>query len=119
MTELGQKVYARIPFKYAGVNLDRGQVHRLGGHRNDGKLLGLRYFMKFNSIEHKQFQCDNCGVQFVTDGFLIGHQKKTDCKAAEQKISTADTADIVDADPAKMVVDEAAAFTVDETTETL
>ena len=90
-----KRVVARIPFTYAGQNLDRGQVTRLGGHRNDEKLLGLKYFMPYDPNVYSLKPCDNCGRKFIDDASLFGHKRKEDCKADEQTISSSESEELM------------------------
>ena len=120
MAAVERKVFARKPFKYAGQDLDRGEILTLRATPRDEQLLGLRYLAPFVSNDHSVFQCDGCGRQFITELHRIGHrQKKGGCMSAEQKMTNADIADLLEIDPEKLKMPDDKPFSVDETTETL
>lgn len=113
-----RKMFARIPFLYAGQNLDRGEILMLKGTPRDEQLIGLRYFAPFVSKEHSVFQCDDCGRQFIGEGHRLAHRrKKGGCLAVTQKITNADTADLLEVDPNNLRMPDEKPFRVDETTE--
>jgi len=59
-----KKYWAKRPFGYAGVELDRGQVFELVGARNDEKLIRLGYIAP---VERKAetYRCAECGAEFI------------------------------------------------------
>lgn len=114
-----RKVFARKPFKYAGQDLDRGEILTLRATPRDEQLLSLRYLAPFVSSEHSVFQCDGCGRQFISEMHRRGHQKKSTCIAVEQEMTKADTADLLEIDLNKLKMPDDRPHQVDQTTETL
>lgn len=114
-----RKVFARKPFKYAGQDLDRGEILTLRATPRDEQLLGLGYLSPFKTNDHSVFQCDGCGRQFITEIHRGQHQKKSTCPAVEQEMTKADTADLLGVDPEKLKMPDDSPFSVDQTTETL
>lgn len=101
---MSTKVVARVPFKYAGNVLDRGELTELKGSPRDEKLLGLKYFILFDPKIHTPQRCDTCTRMFISESALIGHKKKPTCFSDQsdlQPISTFETAEMVGADPTK------------------
>ena len=112
------RVFARFPFKYAGDNLDRGELIEFKGTPNDERLLGLKYFVRFDPTRDAPKMCDNCGRKFAGPQYLLGHQKKKGgCMSTEQKTTHRDTAILLDVDPAKLQMPDESDIKVDETTE--
>ncbi len=117
MTGVEVKVFARKPFKYAGQNLDRGEVFSLRATPRDEQLLGLRYIAPFVSSKMSVYQCDGCGRKFVGEAHRLAHQRKTNCEALEQEMTKADTADLLEVDPEKLKMPDDSPHRVDEQTE--
>lgn len=69
------KYWARRPFKYAGQNLDRGQVFELIGAINDEKLVRMEYIVELGS-RAETYECSECGSQFVEMGMRTAHGNK-------------------------------------------
>lgn len=59
-------------FEYGGEELDRGQVVRLKGFRNDDKLLGLGYF-RLPTEDDGRKVCAECGAVFIADNLRTVH----------------------------------------------
>ena len=72
---MGAQVWARRPFKYAGLQLDRGQIFELRGAVNDASLLALGYVQE---IARKQplSECAGCGAKFTEAALRDAHGKK-------------------------------------------
>ena len=62
-------------FLYAGLQLDAGQVFALGGRRNDGDLIRLRYIMPLEG-KPRLATCGVCGAQFLDEYRRDGHGRK-------------------------------------------
>lgn len=73
---MGQQVYARRPFGYAGKELDRGQVFELAGARNDERLLRLAYVEAWKGKKADLHECAACGALFVGGNERQGHYEK-------------------------------------------
>ncbi len=71
---MSDRVYARVPFTYDRLDVERGEVFELIGARNDEKLTRLRYVVELKTKE-KIRKCDDCGKEFVDFGFY-GHRTK-------------------------------------------
>ena len=63
-------MWATRPFGYGGIELDRGQVFRLKGMRNDKILVDLGYCQPAGQ---DRFACRICGGEFIDLGALDGH----------------------------------------------
>lgn len=80
----GLRVWAQRPIQYAGLNLDRGQIHKLQGAKNDEKLLRLGYLAEWKPGIHGRHACRYCGGEFVDLRMLNSHGDKTHtARAAE------------------------------------
>ena len=55
--------------------LDAGQVFVLGGRRNDGDLIRLRYIVAVEGSP-RLATCGVCGAQFMDDARREGHGRK-------------------------------------------
>lgn len=74
--DTGRLLYwARRPFDYAGVSLDRGQLLGLAGARNDQKLDRLGYIVALRKSDQR-FPCRKCPAQFVDLNTLNAHGTK-------------------------------------------
>lgn len=60
----GKRVWAKRPFVYNGQSLDRGQIFRLVGARNDRKLIDLNYVGEVSDTA-ETYQCALDGAEFV------------------------------------------------------
>lgn len=67
--------WAKRPFEYAGKELDRGQITKLAGARNDEKLVRLGYFGILDSAS-ETFACSVCGAEFIGFAERDAHGKK-------------------------------------------
>lgn len=67
--------WARRPFKYAGVDMDRGQVFELIGAINDEKLVRLGYCDELDP-KTELHTCAECGAEFIGIGERTGHGAK-------------------------------------------
>jgi len=102
-----ERFFARIPFKYAGQPLDRGELIILKGTRRDDQLRGLGYFLKFDPREHTESMCDGCGRKFAGSAFRDEHKrKKGGCLADEQEITKGEFAMLVDKDVKDVQVED-------------
>lgn len=99
------KAIARIPFEYAGKQLDRGEIFETKNAPNDNRLFGLRYMIPFDVVHHERKACPNCGRAFMSEDTLIGHKKKVDCFAPTQEISKVETAELLGVDPERVRVE--------------
>jgi hypothetical protein len=59
-------VWAKRPFDYGIVSLDREQTFELAGSRNDEKLLRLGYVEPYSGGKRELNTCDECGAVFLT-----------------------------------------------------
>ena len=101
-----EEVFARVPFGYNGKNRDRGEVFRFVDAKNNEKLIGLRYVLPFNAKEHKRILCDRgCGREFVAMSFYDMHKRKRNCNDDQGTMTRGEVAELVGADPDKMVVE--------------
>lgn len=66
------RFFARRPFDYAGAALDRGQILRLQGARNDEKLTRLGYVAAVES-DATTYTCAECGATFIDIATRSGH----------------------------------------------
>ena len=115
---MGLKVFARFPQKYAGRELDRGELLEFIGTPNDDRLLGLKYYIRYNPVENAPKTCDNCNRKFAGPQYLLGHQKKKGgCMSLEQKTTNRDTAILLDVPVEKLRMPSESDIVVDETTE--
>ena len=115
---MGQRMFARFPQLYAGTHLDRGEMFELKGTRNDERLVGLKYFARYDPARDAIKVCDNCNRKFAGAQYLLEHQKKKGgCMSLEQKTTTRDTAILLDVDPAKLKMPDETDVLVDETME--
>lgn len=67
---------ATIPFQYANLVLDIGQVFELRGLPNDARLKTRRYMVPYEGKEDDLFTCSDCGSRFVTELQRRGHGDK-------------------------------------------
>ena len=117
---MGLRVFARFPQKYAGRNLDRGEMLEFIGTANDERLLGLKYYIRYDPSSHAIKKCDNCSREFGGPQYLLEHKKKKGgCMSLEQKTTKRDTAILLDVDPEKLKMPEEGDIHVDEITETI
>lgn len=101
------KVIARIPFKYMGNELERGEVVELRGSARDEQLRGLGYFIAYDKNEHGEMVCDNCSKRFASDGFRLAHKKKLGgCLAPSSPISRAETAELLGVEEKKVKIED-------------
>lgn len=70
-----RKYWARRPFKYAGQELDRGQVFHLVGATNDEKLIRMEYIVILGA-KAETYECSECGAEFVEMGMRTSHGNK-------------------------------------------
>jgi hypothetical protein len=68
-----EQYWARRPFGYAGIDLDRGQLFALVGARNDEKLVRLGYCEKLERTLKDINECGTCGSKFIDVGTRDGH----------------------------------------------
>lgn len=70
--------WARIPFTYAGIELDRGMRVKLIGAINDTKLISgdHPYLAKEENLHHTWFECMKCGAWFHDMSHREGHGRK-------------------------------------------
>ena len=68
----GQRVWAKRPFQYGGLDLGRGQVFELRGSPNDDKLLGMGYVAAVEKGTQLT-KCGECGAEFLGHGELRHH----------------------------------------------
>lgn len=98
--------FAKGPFRYAGDELDRGQVvPRLKGTPNDQRLVGLGYLIPFERGEYKLHRCDMCGADFVQESFYVAHKAKSrqfGCKADGGNFTNREIGEIADVDHKKI-----------------
>lgn len=67
--------WARRPFDYNDLSLDRGQVVALTGARNDKKLDRLGYVVALRKTD-QVFPCRHCDAQFVDLNTLNAHGER-------------------------------------------
>lgn len=67
--------FARRPFGYNGVDLDRGQIFALGGLVNDAKLNRIGYMVPLVPTD-QMFPCRYCKAKFVDLNTLNAHGAK-------------------------------------------
>jgi hypothetical protein len=107
----GEKVWARLPFGYGmkvkdgktvGCFRDRGEVFTLVDGRNDETLRTNRYFLPFDSKEHKEISCDRgCGRFFINMTFLSLHYRKRNCDDDSAIPTKVEYSELIGADPDK------------------
>lgn len=73
---MGQQVWARRPFGYGSLALDRGQVFELTGARNDDKLLRLGYCEEWRGKKADAHECPACGAKFIGGNERAGHYER-------------------------------------------
>jgi len=73
---MGQMVFARRPFDYGQLHLDRGQVFELTGSRNDERLTRLLYVEAYKGKKGDLHECAACGAQFIGGNERQGHYEK-------------------------------------------
>ncbi|KKN61705.1 hypothetical protein LCGC14_0519210 [marine sediment metagenome] len=66
--------WATRPMGYGNVDLDRGQVFRLVGLRNDKLLVDLDYCQPVRTSD--RYPCRACGAAFMDLGSLEGHGRR-------------------------------------------
>lgn len=66
--------WATRPMGYGGLDLDRGQVFRLKGMRNDSLLVSLDYCQPVRTRD--RYPCRACGSEFTDLGALEGHGRR-------------------------------------------
>ena len=86
----GLEVFAKVPFRYTEEKaVDRGEIFRLQGFRNDHKLVGLGYVIpleEYTGSERDFCNCDMCGSKFINMNFMYGCKtKEGGCKAVDSK----------------------------------
>lgn len=69
------RYYARRPFLYNGMELERGQVFNLAGAANDEKLIRLNYVTEL-ADGNQTYECGECKRVFVQMGFRDMHGKE-------------------------------------------
>ncbi len=100
-------VFARVPFTYARKPLERGELVVLQGTPRDDQLRSLGYFLVYSVTEHKRVLCETCSKAFAGEGFLTAHKrKKGGCHGESAPITNAETAALLDLDPAKVKVED-------------
>ena len=115
---MSRRVFARFPQKYAGRVLDRGEMLEMIGTANDDRLLGLKYYIRYDPSRDVVKKCDNCSREFAGPQYLLMHKKKKGgCMSHEQKTTNRDTAILLDVDPGNLRMPEESDIVVDETTE--
>ena len=72
---MGKRVWARRPFQYQEMDLDRGQLFELRGAPNDEKLERLGYVAALEKGT-ETYECGECGAKFVDMGMRSGHGQK-------------------------------------------
>jgi hypothetical protein len=103
----GQLVVARVPLPgYNGKVVDRGEVFKLIGARNDEKMIGLRMLLPFDQKTHRAIPCDMCGRKFAAESLYNAHKRKKSCDEDSQSPTRAETAELIGADPDKLVLDD-------------
>lgn len=70
------KAWAKRPFGYGALDLDRGQVFPLAGARNDERLLRLGYVDTWDGKEKDLHECAACGAKFIGGNERQGHYEK-------------------------------------------
>lgn len=98
-------VQARVPFCYNKMNRDRGEVFKLIGARNDEKLIGMRFVLPCDP-KAKLTHCDNCSRDFIAPGFYEAHKRKKDCNDEQGDLTRLETAELIGADPDKLVIEK-------------
>ena len=68
--------WAKRPFDYGELSLDRGQIFSLKGARNDSKLDRLGYIAPFEGKPKDLVECAACGAQFIGGDERRGHYEK-------------------------------------------
>jgi hypothetical protein len=66
------RVWARRPFHYEELALDRGQVFTLRGRRNDDKLIRLGYVAELDRGQ-SVYACAECGAEFIGESERRAH----------------------------------------------
>lgn len=102
------RVISRVPFKFDGKELERGELFELDFSKPRARqLLGLKYFVVFDVREHEDHMCDKCGKKFASENFYVMHKKKAGgCLGPSSPITRAETAMLLDADPDKVKVED-------------
>lgn len=59
------RYWCRRPFDYAGYSYERGETIRMGGFRNDEKLIRLGFVAEFK-VEPR-YECGVCGKKFTEE----------------------------------------------------
>jgi hypothetical protein len=106
----GDKLYwCRWPsgFVYAGLPLDAGQVFALGGRRNDGELIRLRYIMPLEEKDPRLATCGLCGAQFLDEYRRDGHGRKRHSAQDERPLGVPAGAGLAMEDRSGMAEDRA------------
>lgn len=71
----GPRYWARQPFDYGALQLDRGQILRLAGAPNDEKLRRLGYVAELDG-QITSYECAVCGGAFVGIAERTAHGNK-------------------------------------------
>jgi len=117
---MGQRVFAKFPWKYARQNLDRGEIIELKGTSRDEQLVGLKYFVVYDPVKNTLNKCerDGCPRVFASPQYLLEHRrKKGGCDSLEQKTTKRDTAELLDVDVQNLKMPEESDIHVDESAE--
>ena len=100
-------------------DLDRGEIFKLADQPNDQVLINMKYVVPMKDGD-KRFQCDTCGRQFIAQSMLHGHKRKSDCMDTQDGTSDGfgkhDAARMLDADPAKVEIEDPQPHFVDTST---
>lgn len=91
--------FARRPFGYNGLDLDRGQVFALAGLVNDVKLNRIGYMVPM-VLTDQMFPCRYCKAKFVDLNTLNAHgakrhrdhERRVELPASNQGLTVDDTA---------------------------
>lgn len=67
--------FARRPFGYAGKDLDREQLVKLTGQRNDAKLVDLKY-LALAPDGTRPYPCRVCGAEFLSQASRDAHGQR-------------------------------------------
>ena len=75
MAKARVRVFARRPFDYGALELDRGQVFELAGAANDEKLTRLGYCAEVDKGAEMS-ECSECHAEFIGLAEKVGHGQK-------------------------------------------
>ena len=111
--------WSYLPTYPTVATLDRGEIFKLADQPNDQVLINMKHVTPLQRGD-KQFQCDNCSRKFIAQSMLYAHKRKTDCIDSQADTAdgfgTADAVRMLDADPAKMKIDDPKPHFIDTTT---